>query len=357
MAKERLFNLPETKGTFQIRGKVTGHDKDNFYKKTKTKTGKAMRRTSFGVTFDEKKTTYVSMQGMTQDNVYFSKSVKNGEQPETKKIPWADRFTFREEGFQLIGNNIGVIKAVNNKGELENVKKRLTDFDAVKEIAENLKDDDSVFIKGKLDYSSFIDDNSEKKNSIKLVPNQVSLCKSALDFSQKDFKPMHEFSQVIVFNSIDQEKEDDKPTGRYVVTANIVNYASVEDAEFIIENVTLAKQMRKGLAPFNAVKVWGEIVMNDQVEEVSSDDIWGEENKMDKQNAPVKREFVITGADPSTIDKNTYSEVSIAEAKMKVKKAQEAKDDFGTTGNETDTSSAWGNVPTGGDDLDEEEPW
>ena len=32
MAKERLFDLPETKGVFQIRGLVTGHDKDNFYK-------------------------------------------------------------------------------------------------------------------------------------------------------------------------------------------------------------------------------------------------------------------------------------------------------------------------------------
>ncbi|MBC5688092.1 hypothetical protein H8S37_03980 [Mediterraneibacter sp. NSJ-55] len=358
MAKERIFNLPETKGTFQLRGKITGHDKDNFYKESTTKTGKLMRRTSFGVTYEDKKTMYVSMQGMTQDNVYFSKpGATKGEKAEIKKVPWAERFNFKEDGFQLIGNNIGVTKAVNSKGDMENVRQRLTDFDSIKAITDNLKDDDSVFIKGNIEYSSFTNDEGERRNSVKLVPNQVSLCKSALDFSKEDFEPRHEFSQVIVFDSIEQEKEDDKPTGRFVVNANIINYASIEDAEFIVTDSNLAKIMKKNLSPYFAIKVWGNIVMTEQVEEVQTDNVWGESNKMERQGTPVKREFIITGADPSSIDKDTYSEISIAEAKLKVQKAQAAKDDFGSSTNESSASSAWGSVPNGDEGIDEDIPW
>ena len=39
----RLFDLQETKGIFQLKGIVTGHDKDTFYKESKTKTQKDMK--------------------------------------------------------------------------------------------------------------------------------------------------------------------------------------------------------------------------------------------------------------------------------------------------------------------------
>lgn len=355
MAKERLFDLPETKGTFRIRGKITGHDKEMFYKESKTKSGKTMRRTSFGVEYDKGKNAYVVLQGMPQDNVYFSKSVKKGEKSEVKKIPWAERLIFKEEGYRLIGNNIGVTKTVNAKGEYENVKKVLTDFDSVKEIADNLKDGDSVFIQGKLDYSSFTTDENETKHSIKLVPTQVSLCKSEIDFSSEDFNPIHDFTQIIVFKEIEQEKEGDKFTGRFVMNADIVNYQSIESAEFVVKESNLAKLFKKNLSPYTAIKVWGEISSKEQVEEIQSDNIWGETNKMEKQNTPFVREFIVTGADPTTIDKTTYTESKIEEAKIKVKNAQAAKNDFGTM---ADNNSAWGSVPgLGSEDLDEDMPW
>src|SRR5699024_12358055 len=73
---------------------------------------------------------------------------------------------------------------------------------------------DSVFIKGKLDYSSFTTDDGSKRNSIKLVPNQVSLCKSEINFDDEKFEPVHEFTQVIVFNEINQEMEEDRKSTR-----------------------------------------------------------------------------------------------------------------------------------------------
>ena len=39
----------------------------------------------------------------------------------------------------------------------------MTDFDACKEVNENLKDGASVFIRGTLDYSSFLDNERQQE--------------------------------------------------------------------------------------------------------------------------------------------------------------------------------------------------
>ena len=59
---------------------------------------------------------------------------------------------------------------MDSGGKTVNDKKTLTDFDACKEIKDNLKDGESVFIRGNLDYSSFTDDKGNKRTSTKLVP-------------------------------------------------------------------------------------------------------------------------------------------------------------------------------------------
>ena len=76
MAKERIFNLPETKGAFQLKGIVTGTKKDGFSKSLKTKTNKDMNIVNFGVEYDEGKTLFVNLQGTETDNVYFSKKAE-----------------------------------------------------------------------------------------------------------------------------------------------------------------------------------------------------------------------------------------------------------------------------------------
>ena len=220
--KGRLFDLPETKGSFQLKGIVSGVEKENFYKEIKTKSNKDMRMINFGVGYAEGSTLYVNLQGMEQDNVYYSKKAeKKGEKGETVKVPWADRFTYNREGFRLIGKNIGVKKKVDETGKTVNDKKVMTDFDACKEVNENLKDGASVFIRGTLDYSSFLDNNGNKKSSTKLVPNQISLCADVV-FDDDNFTQQNDFNQVIIFMGIGQEKVDDKPTGRFVVAAKIV---------------------------------------------------------------------------------------------------------------------------------------
>lgn len=351
--KGRLIDIPETKGSFQLKGVVSGTEKDGFYKELKTRTKKDMRIINFGLSYEEGSTLYVNLQGMEQDNVFYSKRGEKGAKPDTVKVPWADRFSYNREGYRLIGTNVGVKKKLDESGKTVNDKKVLTDFDACKEINENLKDGASVFVRGNLDYSSFADNNGNKKLSTKLVPKQVSLC-SDINFNDDKYEKQNDFIQVIIFMGIEQEKENDKPTGRFVVNAKVVTYSTIEDVEFIIENKDLANKFKKSLKPYYAIQVSGHMVSSKQVETVADDDDnWGEEVSMEKASAPVKREFIITNAKGSTLDKEVYTEENVNAAIAKIAKANKAESDFGDSGDddwgdadlssttEDDDDSAW----------------
>lgn len=346
--KGRLFDLPETKGSFQLKGIVSGVEKDNFFKEIKTRNNKDMRMINFGVSYAEKESLYVNMQGMEQEYVYFSKRAeKKGEKGETVKVPWADRFSYNREGFRLIGKNLGVKKKVDSDGKTVNDKKVLTEFDACKEVKENLKDGVSVFIKGNLDYSSFTDDKGSKRVSTKLVPGQVSLC-ADINFGDEKFEKQNDFNQVIIFMGIDKEKNDDgKETGRFIVSAKIVTYSAIEDVEFVIVDSKLAGMFRKNLKPYYAIKVSGHMVSSTQTEVIEDDDNWGEEDSMEKVLAPSKREFIITGAKGSTVEKEAYSKDKVEEAISRIINANKAESNFGG-----DTNSNWGETDLDSDDDD-----
>lgn len=344
--KGRPFDLPETKGTYQLKGIVSGVEKEGFYKETKTKTGRDFRMVKFGLTYNKEDNPFNTfINGIQQDNVYFSKRNDDGKTV-TEKVPWSDRFTFKREGFRLIGKNVGVTKVANEDGKLVNNKKSLTDFDCCKELGQNLKDGMSLFTRGTIEFSSFVDDKGNKRSSVKLVPNQLSLC-SEIDFNSEDYKQQNDFNQTIIYMGIDQEKDNnEKPTGRFVVLAKIVTYKTIEDAQFFIENKDLANIFRKKLKPYYAIKVNGHMVTRIETEAVTDDeDNWGEEDAMEKANSPVRYEFIITGAKPSTIEKELYSEEKIAEAIAAINRANKAEADFGNTSSDSDD---WGS----GTDLD-----
>lgn len=348
MAKERIFNLPETRGTFQLRGKVTGTEKDNFYTQKKTKTGRDFRSVNFGATVEDGKTLYISLNGMPRDKVYFNKpSGTKGVKGETVEVAWAQRHTFNREGFRLIGVNVGVTKTVDSKGQMVNDKKTVTDFDACELIGNNLKDDESVFIRGNLDYSSYTDDNGNTRHSVKLIPNQVSLCKD-IDFDDEKYEPVHDFTQNIVYMGIDKEMENEKETGRFIVSAKIITYFTIEDAEFIITNKTLANTLRKNVKPYSAITVWGKLDSATQTETVEEEDVWGESNAMTRVSAPTRREYIITGADPNSVDSSIYTKELIDEALVKIMNVKNATTDFGESSNE-----GWGSLNSASDDDDE----
>ena len=355
----KLFELPQTKGTFQVRGIVSGVEKDNFYIEKKTNTGKDFRMINFGVEYEDKKTIYPSLNGMPRDKVYFSKKDKDTGNTDTKAIAWKDRIKKAPEGYRMIGVLAGLQKIKDENGKVRNDNKTLTEYDACEYISENLQDGDSVFVKGNLEFGSYTNKDGEVSHTTKFVPTQVSLCQKDVDFEAEDYAPAHDFTQTIVFVGIDQERENDKPTGRFVVDAKIVNYNSIESAEFIIEDAKLAKQIRSGLKPYNSIQVHGHINVVNNVEDVNDeedDDCWGESNDMDNKRvfAPTHRELIITGAKPSTIDKETYTEKAIDEAIKKVNASKKAEQDFsGKAESTSNVDDDWGDDASD----DEDEPW
>lgn len=365
MAKQRIFDLTQTKGEFVLRGIVSGTKKDSFYSEKKTKTDKLFRKVNFGIEYEKGHTVYVTLQGMESDNVWFSKVEKVEDENNkmvtqnkivTEKVPWADRFSFNKEGYGLIGVNCGLTKMTNESGKIVNDKKTLTEFDACSYIFDNLNDGDSVFVKGLLDISSFIDDKGNKKTSLKLKPNQISLCSLPIDFDDEKFVPVNEFKTSVVFKSIDKEVNDNgEKTNRFVLSTKIINYATIEDYNFIIgeEQEKFARMLNKKFKPYNSFEVFGRIVSTIITEVVEEDDEWGEPDPFKKPNSGAKTEMIITGANKETWDTESYSEESVNAALMAIAKENKAKNNYGKDADEdTSTDDDWGSVDSFDEDDD-----
>ena len=350
----RLFELPETKGSFQVKGKINGVEKEKFYTSKKTRTGKDFRAVNFGCMYDDKKTVFMSLNGMPQNDVYFSKKNQDTGKTDTKKVAWANRHKFNEDGWRLIGTNLGLTKTTDSEGKEVNDKKALTSFDACEYIKTNMRDDMSTFIRGNIEFSSYQDKDGNTRRGIKYIPNQISLCKE-VDFEEYDefIKPTHDFTQTIVYMGIDKEKENDKDTGRFVVSAKIVTWSDIVDTEFIITDSKLANLFRTKLKPYMAISVHGRIEVSHKVEEVTEEDSWGESNTMNAVSAPTKTEMIITGATPSSIDKTSYTEKNVSEAISKIRNARTAEQNFSGSSSSSSDSDSWGDDFTD----DDSDPW
>ena len=350
----RLFELPETRGSFQVKGIVNGVESSKFYTEKKTKNGKDFRAVNFGCMYDDKKTTYMSLNGMPQDFVYFSKRNTETKKTETEKVAWANRNKFSKDGFRMIGVNLGLSKTTDADGKEVNDKKTMTPFDACAYIRENLSDDMSTFIRGNIEFSSYLDGEGNTRRSVKYVPNQVSLCKD-VDFDEYDEtnKPVHDFTQTIVFMGITKEEIDGKTTDRFVVSAKIVTYSDIVDTEFIITDAKLANLFRTKLKPYTGISVHGRIEVTHKIEETTQEDEWGESNAMNSVQGSTKTEMIITGATPSTIDKESYNEKNVSEAIAKIRNARMAEQNFTGKANASSSDDDWGDD----DSMDEDSPW
>ena len=356
MAKERLFDLPQTRGSFQLKGKVSGVEKDNFFTEKKTKSGGDFRAVNFGVTYDEHATVFVGVNGTTRDKVYFSKRNPETKKTETKAVSWSQRDKFNEDGWNIIGINCGIEQKRNEKGAVENISKSMVEYDAAQYLSAYLEDDMDVFMSGNIEFNSFTNKNGEVTSGVNFRPNRIYACKAPIDFEADGYEPQHDFKQTIVFKEINQEKDNDKATGRFVVSAWIVNYASIENADFIIEDKGLANLFKKGLKSNTALSVWGNINCRTVVEEVTeSEDCWGAADPTKRVSRPVVREMVITGADPASRDSETYAEKEMNKALEAIRKSKNAEENFAAGNADDESTGSWGSASSFDDDGDE--PW
>jgi hypothetical protein len=334
------IGLPQTRGEFKVRGFATGLKRDNALKKITTKSNKEMKILNFGVQAAPESTVYVTLQGMEKDKVYFGKkSEVKGGKGEVKEVPWSKRLDKQPEGFRLMGVAIGLQKGEDEKNIIEN----LTELDAATKVHKELEDDTPVFVRGEIEYSSFKNNQDEIRRNKKFNVKNLYLAND-IDFEADNFEETADFRQKIIYMGI--SKVDDKEDPRFQVDAKIVTYNSVEDTDFIIREATLANQFKKGLKPYTAIDVWGNIfnkIDTDDVEEEQKS-VWGKDDKFKRVNKNFIRELVITGADPESIDTETYTEDTIEEALKALK-------EFGQT------DSDWGSKDSSVDISDEDLPW
>lgn len=352
MAKETLHNMKQTPNSFQYRGVVTGTKSQRFYKK-----GDTWNALEFGVQIAENKTVFVSMNGFVRDEVYYYKKGENGAKGTTTKVKWKDRKNAPSKDHRLIGVNISTGKDENNK----NINETFTEWDAIEWLNTNLKDGDNVFIKGNIRFSSYTDRNGQTRRKMEFVPNQISYTQKPVDFDAEDYKEMAEFENTLVFSSIDPEvDENEKKTGRFILTGYAIAYNSVENVSFIIpaEQEKLARNLKKRMRPGYAIKTFGRVEVINDISVVQEDDSegWGNISPMERINSPVRREYIVYRADPNSIEEDDYSEEDILEAIRKIKAAKTASENFGEKANTNanEDSDDWGSDDDFGDD---ESPW
>ncbi len=335
-SKESPLGLRQTKGGFKLRGKITGTEKEKFFTEGVTKNKKQMRTVNFGAQINGGKTVYCRLMGMERDDVYFSKtedSPDGGKKNiDTKKIPWSERLKFKEKDYKLIGVRLGILTDYDPKGNPYNVQKTLTEYDACKDISDYLEDGDSVFIKGNIEYSTY-----NGKHRMNFVPNQISRCQKPIDFDEEEFKETVKFGQEIVY--MGSEKSGDK----YVISAKIINYNSIEDAEFVINNADLYRTFIKYVKPYTMARVFGSIEVEvNKVEVVEEDgEYWGIPDPMKSPENPFKINLVIEGLEKASIETELYNKKAIESAIEKIKEKETVDKDFGDSGD----NENWGEKP------------
>jgi len=348
MGKTKFDDLQSTDGAFQLKGVVTGVAKDNFYQEKTDKNGNPFRMINFGLQTSKESVLYLSLNGLVQKEAFFYNKDAKDAKDKTMRVPWNNRLNFSREGYRLIGVNLGIQKTLDEKGNEVNDKRTLTPFDACEYISTNLKDGMSVFVRGKLEFSSFKNQKGEVQRSAKMIPNQISLCKE-VDFDEEGFVPVSDFTQPILFMGVEYELNEDKSFKQAELDTMLVNYNSIEQYGFVIEDGSLAKLFKKNLTPYTYIKTWGTVSTVRNTEEVETEsEGWGSENKMDVVRSPYQRIFVVTGADPTSIDTKEYSESKIEKALQSLKEESKEKEQFKTQ--ETD----WGDSPI---DDEEETGW
>lgn len=312
------IRLKATDGIFEVRGVIFGMKSEKAFKEFDTKNKKPMRIANIGLRISDSETMYLSLNGMVQEFVTFTKSVPN-EKPLVEKVAWDKVKSFKKEGFRMMGIGLALHKN-EETGKNEEVK-IMTQYDAIEYIKENLVDGASVYVKGKIEHGSFEDTaTKEVRKTTKFVPNGIYLNGVGIDFQNKETVKHAEFAQTLVF------KEAVKREDKFFINCAIVGYNSYEEIE-IEASEELATQMKNRLKPFNSITVTGVIKSVQDVETVTSE-VWGESSTVGKAKSSGKTAIYATGARGETVNTETYAKKILAEYEeqiLNIKKEKASK--------------------------------
>lgn len=318
--------IPAMRGTFAIRGIVTTFDKvEGFVQKTKTE--KEMRRIRFSVTSSEGNIHSLQLQAFQSENVYFSGREKQEDGTEkivTEQVAWNNRLKYKKEGFLPIDRvSYGLKKVVNpDTNKEENERHIKLTYDAIEDIYNSLEVGMSVYVRGNIQVEEYTAQNGEKRNTTRLIPNQISLTGSPIDFNAEDFKEQAVFELGVIAEDIEfSGTEEATITGLFIGNQRLGRQTLVvrndecfkDDPEFDLTNLLNGLRSVKAYKPYVYVTFVGNMV-NATNHEVAEPEVTTNPFGFKNTKSPLRptgsgfrREFLCKGVVDSLIDMDTYT--------------------------------------------------
>lgn len=318
--------IPAMRGTFAIRGIVTTFDKvEGFVQKTKT--GKEMRRIRFSITSSEGNIHSLQLQAFQSENVYFSGREKQEDGTEkivTEQVAWNNRLKYKKEGFLPIDRvSYGLKKVVNpDTNKEENERHIKLTYDAIEDIYNSLEVGMSVYVRGNIQVEEYTAQNGEKRNTTRLIPNQISLTGSPIDFNAEDFKEQAVFELGVIAEDIEfSGTEEATITGLFIGNQRLGRQTLVvrndecfkDDPEFDLTNLLNGLRSVKAYKPYVYVTFVGNMV-NAANHEVAEPEVTTNPFGFKNTKSPLRptgsgfrREFLCKGVIDSLIDMDTYT--------------------------------------------------
>lgn len=203
-----MSTLQPTYGNFVLKGIAGGTQTDKFYTEG-TSNNNLWRRLNFSVKTNDNASVYVEMMGSKNDKV---KLVDSTDRKNKKEyfVPWADRYKERTDKAEIfMSSKVGLAKDDTGKNKVLN----LTQFDAVECIKKQIKEGDSVYIRGSMQFSTY-----EGKGQVKYIIQQIYHTSEAVDFKEDNFEPEASFNQDIVYVGYEYDSE----TNKTAINTNII---------------------------------------------------------------------------------------------------------------------------------------
>ena len=338
MAEKVEHTLAQTKGTFDLVGRVVNIDRENAYQektmdKGKNK-GKSYRTLRFGIKTSESNIIQVSMFSFLPDEVYLWDSVnkKGGKVPyETWK---KNRKGYEKQKKVPLQTRVGLEKGEDGK----NITMHLPSFDVMEYIYDNLNNEDSVMAKGSISRNTYESRSGDVQTSVNYNLESLFKLKNEVDFSDEKFEEKSVFTEQFIFESADLDPRA-KTTDVYGKVVNYhgktndvvykINFANEEDSGL----EQMAKIFAKKIDYGSLLEVHGNIVnraVTEEVDEEPEDEMLalmaGERNRMNTTVTYVNY-LEIRGTDALERAKYTEEDVATGEDNFVVKEESVKEED------------------------------
>lgn len=359
MAKEEQDKiLEQTRSTFRAIGKVTGVDRDNFYKsgivERGKNEGKEYRSLRFGVKTSPNQTIYVQMFGMEQEQVYVydNKEKKGGmvdyEEFMDKQEAWA------EEGKITFDSTVNLTTTGR-----KDPKSHLLKFDNIDLIYELLENGMSVYVSGDISRSEYENQSGDIVTQTNNNLTQILLVDD-IDFESKKFREYAVFTEEFVLTDTEYDKEEEKLivngltidfnertfpvsfdlshsedlNGKLMSTEGLSDDEIEKNEKYVEEQVEMKQRMIKAFKKLKygtLLKIDGKIInkvtVTEQEEEEDDELLSAMRGNSKKAIYDYSKTLSITGTDSYTPSK--YKEDDFLEAQRKNELVEEKKsDDF-----------------------------